>query len=126
MKIKLSEILEHLKTHEYYDLGDARIENTSQDEDQGIDVKFIYNGNNLRKFYTDGEFEVTFFVREKELAIPVTLFKKLNELVELDYELDEEILSNCCSASIYNDTDICTECLEHCCGIDAEGNEVEL
>ena len=123
MKIKLSEILEHLKTHEYYDLGDARIENTSQDEDQGIDVKFIYNGNNLRKFYTDGEFEVTFFVREKELAIPVTLFKKLNELVELDYDDEDEEVSNCCSAPIIH-TDICSECKEHCCEIDKNGEEI--
>jgi len=38
---------------------------------------------------------------------------------------DEEILSNCCSAPIIH-TDMCSECKEHCCGIDAEGNEVEL
>jgi len=38
---------------------------------------------------------------------------------------DEEILSNCCSAPIIY-TDMCSDCLEHCCGIDEEGNEVEL
>lgn len=25
-----------------------------------------------------------------------------------------EVVSNCCGALIYEDTDICSECLEHC------------
>lgn len=28
--------------------------------------------------------------------------------------MPKTIVSNCCGAYIYDDTDICSECLEHC------------
>ena len=31
---------------------------------------------------------------------------------EIEYEGD--VLSNCCGSAIYTDTDICSECKEHC------------
>lgn len=31
-----------------------------------------------------------------------------------DDEDDDEVLSSCCGAPLYEDSDICTECGEHC------------
>ena len=36
------------------------------------------------------------------------------------------MISNCCSARIYDDMDICTKCKEHCGAVDDEGNELEM
>lgn len=32
----------------------------------------------------------------------------------IDMKDDEEVRSECCGAKIYDDTDICSDCLEHC------------
>lgn len=34
-----------------------------------------------------------------------------------------ELISNCCSASIYEDHDICSECKEHCGAIDVDSED---
>ena len=37
----------------------------------------------------------------------------------------DEILSDCCGASIYPDTDICSECKEHCDVMGSSDGEIE-
>jgi hypothetical protein len=34
--------------------------------------------------------------------------------VEYSDFIDGETLSNCCGAAVYTETDICTDCKEHC------------
>lgn len=36
-----------------------------------------------------------------------------------------ELISNCCSAPIYEDNDLCSECYEHCGGIDIDSEDEE-
>lgn len=43
-----------------------------------------------------------------------------------DYILDtisNKLVSDCCGAKISENMDICSKCMDHCYGIDAEGNK---
>ena len=37
----------------------------------------------------------------------------LEKVLQIDNEIGREVLSECCSATIHTDTDICSACLEH-------------
>ena len=51
-------------------------------------------------------------------------YKKEQLIEDGKYEADEvghsNVMSNCCDAPIYEDTDICSKCKEHCESIEEE------
>lgn len=46
--------------------------------------------------------------------------------VEVKDDTNNSLLSSCCVAGIYDDTDICKECKEHCGAIDEVENKYEF
>jgi len=45
-------------------------------------------------------------------------YKIMNKTADKIIKREKEMVSNCCSAPVYEDTDICTGCKEHCLPVD--------
>ena len=53
-------------------------------------------------------------IKERPKVYPYNGIKNKSKVIDYLCRKDEELVSNCCSAPAYPETDICSHCKEHC------------